>query len=315
MSAKGKSIRCRRFAELLAVTLVAGGCSEPAAPVQTELGEPKPEPSTAVASLAAPSFSVESRYFKARLEQTLGGHSAATWAKYSYVLEAFDVDPVLAARSALELATRAAARRQWRIAFDLIARGAALGIRALDVTDRASRLRSEFVSRAADDIEVRGPPANARLTGVSSTAAARFAKAEGLLAIYLQRRPSARLEEVKSSVRAKRATLEAAERAYRQVIGLGEPTATAAAEFRIASMYYDLSLSLGYDLTREMLRDEARKFRASLRAMAIVDRRRARASYRRALEAATGANTREVGRWREAAVLGLTSVEDLLRGG
>ena len=264
---------------------------------------------------APASASVESRYFRARLEQTLRGHSDRTWKAYRYVLEAYDVDPVLAARSALELATRAASRRQWRIAFDLIARGAALGIRTPDVTDRASRLRSEFVSEAADDIEVRGPPANAELIGVSETAAARFAKAEALLASYLERRPSARLEEVKSSVRAKRLALEAAERAYRQVISLGEPTATAAAEFRIASMYYDLSLSLTYDLTREMLSAEARKFRASLRSMAIADRRRARAAYRRALDAATRADAAAVESWREAAVLGLTSVEDLLRGG
>jgi hypothetical protein len=314
MKARWKSIRCRRFAELLAaIAVTVGGCGDPEPAVES--GELSAPGAPAAKEDPAPSASVESRYFSARLEQRLRGHSEATWQKYRYVLEAYDVDPVLAARSALELASRAAARRQWRIAFDLIARGAALGIRALDVTDRASRLRSEFVSDAADDIEVRGPPANARLRGVSDNAAARFARAESLLAAYLRRRPSARLEEVKSSVRSKRAALEVAERAYQKVIELGEPTATAAAEFRIASMYYDLSLSLTYDLTREMLRDEARKFRATLRAMAIADRRRARSAYRHALEAAAAANTEEVARWREAAVLGLTSVEDLLRGG
>lgn len=299
---------------VLATALMpVAGCRDEAPVETTELTGPAPPQAGATES--APAASVEARYFAARLEQTLRGHSERTWGKYRYVLEAYDVDPVLAARSALELATRASARRQWRIAFDLIARAAALGVRALDVTDRASRLRSRFVSRAADDIEVRGPPANARLSGVSDKAADRFARAEELLATYLQRRPSPRLEEVKSSVRGKRAALEAAERAYRAVIELGEPTATAAAEFRIASMYYDLSLSLTYDLTREMVSDEARKFRAQLRVMVLADRRRARASYRRALEAGIAASTKEVERWREAAVLGLTSVEDLLRGG
>lgn len=312
MATSRKSIRCRRFAELaLATALVACGVDE--APVKTtELSAP-----TAAEVEEPPvSVSVEARYFTARLEQTLRGHAEPTWQRYRYVLEAYDVDPVLAARSALELATQAASRRQWRIAFDLIARAAALGIRALDVTDRASRLRSEFVSEAADDIEVRGPAANAELAGVNKRVSTRFARAEALLAAYLRRRPSSRLEEVKSSVRAKRSALESAERSYNQVIALGEPTASCAAEFRIASMYYDLSLSLAtYDLTREMLRDEARKFRARLRAMAIADRRRARASYRRAIEAAASASSKEVERWREAAVLGLTSVEDLLRGG
>lgn len=306
--------RCRRFAGTALIAVL--GCGGP------EIGEPPPSPATEDAAPPTkkaepvmPSVSVEARYFGARLEHTLQGPNERIWPEYRYVLEAYDVDPVLAARSALELATRAAARRQWRVAFDLIARGAALGIRTPDVTDRASRLRSEFVSEAADDIEVRGPPASAELAGVSAQAAERFARAEALLAVYLERRPSSRLEEVKSSVRAKRAALEAAERAYRQVISLGEPTATTAAEFRIASMYYDLSLSLTYDLTREMLPAEARKFRASLRSTAVADRRRARAAYRRALEAATAADGEEVERWREAAVLGLTSVEDLLRGG
>lgn len=314
MKTNRNAIRCRRFAAWVAVAAGAAGCGADEPPLRTtELrSSPAVKPTR---DEPPPSISVESRYFRARLEQTLRGHSAKTWQRYRYVLEAYDVDPVLAARSALELATRAAAGRQWRIAFDLIARAAALGVRALDVTDRASRLRSRFVSQAADDIEVRGPPANARLSEVSERAATLFARAEGLLAAYFQRRPSSRLEEVKSSVRAKRSALESAERAYRQVIELGEPTASAAAEFRIASMYYDMSLSLTYDLTREMVPDEARKFRARLRVSVINDRRRARASYRRALEAAASANTKEVERWREAAVLGLTSVEDLLRGG
>lgn len=273
-------------------------------------GPAAPEPPA-----ASSSEGIEARYYRARLEQVMGtAEAAANHRRYQRVLDAYEVDPVMAARAALELAAEAATQRRRRVALDLIARAVALGASSTDVTDRASRLHQRLASVSAEDIEVRGPPAPASLTGVSSEAAERFARAEALLAVYLRRRPSARLEEVKSSVRTKRSALEAAERAYRQVVALGEPVATTAAEFRIASMYYDISLSLTDDLTAEMVPAEARKFRASLRSMAAANRRAARAAYRRALEAADRAGD-GADRWRRSATLGLTSVEDLLRGG
>ena len=271
------------------------------------------------AEVDAPQGAVGSRpgYYSARINQTLGGshgaHSQMVSA-YQRVLDAYDVDPLLAARAALELAEIAAAQRRRRVALDLIARASALGASDRELVDRASRLRRRLAEVSAGDIEVRGPPAKTLLAESSEEAASLFAKAEDLLATYLRRRPSSRLEEVKTSVRAKRAALEAAARAYRQIIVLDESVATAAAEFRIAAMYYDLSLSLTHELTREMVPAEAQKFRSFLRGIATSNRRTARAGYRRSLKAAqkAGAGAK---RWRDAAALGLVSVEDLLGGG
>ncbi len=252
-------------------------------------------------------------YFRARIEETLSGPSDASARAFQRVLDDA-VDPVIAARAALELAELAAARRRRRVALELIARASALGASDRDVIDRASQLRGRLAAVSAEDIEVRGPPAGAPLENVSVRAAESFARGEELLAVYLRRRPSSRLEEAMASVRAKRSALETAVRAYQKVVELDEPVAVLASEFRIASMYYDLSLSLTSDLTREMLPSEAAKFRSTLRSIARSNRRQARDAYRRALRAAPAAGESGA-RWREAAKLGLTSVEDLLRGG
>jgi hypothetical protein len=116
-------------------------------------------------------------------------------------------------------------------------------------------------------------------------------------------------------VRAKRAAMEAAVRAYRQVAALGEPAAAVAAELRIGGLYYDLSLSLTFDLPSELEPGTAAELRQSLRAQALADRDRARAAYLRALEAGRDGRAGPAGAiWLEAAELGLRSTEDLLRG-
>lgn len=312
MTTRRTDFRCRRCAAIAIATLIAGpfGCSDRETP-SDGAREPLTRPSPREPVPLAPS--VEARYYTARLAETLRGLSHARGG-YRDVLEASDVDPVLAARAALELAEHAAAERRRRVALELIARASALGAGNAEITARASRLHSRLASVSARDIEVRGPPAGTELEGVSATASALFAEAEELLATYLRRRPSPRLENVMSSVRGKRGALEAAERVYKQVVALDEYAATAAAEFRIASMYYDLSLSLTADLTREMEPAAAQKFKVSLRSMATTNRRRARSAYRRALEAAFADESGSAARWRQAAALGLTSVEDLLRG-
>jgi hypothetical protein len=311
MDNRPANFRCRRVAAIAtAATLAAAACGSEA-PLEAVAETPSRRRPAAAADATN---AIEADYYRARIGQVLGTDPEASRIRYQKVLDAYDADPVMAARAALELAGHAAAKRHRRVALDLIARASALGASAADVTDRASRLHQRLSSVSAEDIEVRGPSAPAVLTGVSAEAAERFAKAEELLAVYLRRRPSSRVEQVISSIRAKRAALESAERAYREVIALSEPTATAAAEFRIASMYYDLSLSLTYDLADEMVSAEARKLRSGLRSLAAINRRRARAGYRRSLEAAAQA-PESADRWREAAGLGLTSVEDLLRGG
>ncbi len=336
-------VRCRRGAAiwglsggLLAVVI---GCACASATSCSENGSPPRPPSTeslnsgeypSAASIdkteaetsteTGPSYSETGQpgYYRARINQTLGdvlaGPHSEMVAGYQRVLEAFDVDPILAARAALELAEIAAAQRQRRVALDLIARAAVLGASDPELIDRASQLRHRLAAVSAKDIEVRGPPAGTALAESSEQAKQEFAQAETLLAVYLKRRPSSRLEEVQTSVRNKRGALETAVRAYRKVIALGEPVATAAAEFRIASLYYDLSLSLTSELTREMLPAEAQKFRAFLRKLATNNRRAARAGYHRSLDAAhmAGAGAK---RWRKAAQLGLTSVNDLLGSG
>jgi hypothetical protein len=307
MDNRPANFRCRRVAAIAAMFAAAACGSE--APLEAMAEAPRRRPAAADATNP-----IEADYYRARIGQVLGTEPEASRLRYQKVLDAYDADPVMAARAALELAGHAAAKRHRRVALDLIARASALGAAAADVTDRASRLHQRLSSVSAEDIEVRGPSAPAVLTGVSPEAAERFARAEELLAVYLRRRASSRVEQVISSIRAKRVALEAAERAYREVAALGEPTATAAAEFRIASMYYDLSLSLTYDLADELVAAEARKLRSGLRSLAANNRRRARAGYRRSLDAAAEA-PESADRWREAAALGLTSVEDLLRGG
>lgn len=115
-------------------------------------------------------------------------------------------------------------------------------------------------------------------------------------------------------MRSKRHALDAAVRAYKRVIALAEPVATVAAEFRIASIYYDLALALTFDLPPELEESVASELRQSLRAQAVADRNRARAAYLRCLEAGRDGRAGATATiWLEAAELGLRSIEDLLR--
>jgi hypothetical protein len=142
-----------------------------------------------------------------------------------------------------------------------------------------------------------------------------LAKGEGLLTAYHPTRLRPRIFELRAAIRQKQNAMDGAVRAYRAVAELGEPAATVAAEFRIGSLFNDLSISLMFDLPPELERNEATRLRGSLSSRAIADLRRARDAYRRCLEAAELVPRRDdVANWRAAAELGLRTVEDLLRG-
>lgn len=312
--------RCRRDAGIFVATLFAAtilGCSEPT-PARTAT---PPTVAPRVAQPSAPERSPdraldgwEVDYFSGYFDEVLRGDVSSSKRAFESVVASYDVRRELAARSALRLATYAAAARRRRIALDLVARARHLGGDEPEISGRAQRMQERLASVSAEDIEVRGPSAGTVLKGVSEVAVQRFAAAEKLLAGYHRRKTTSRLEDVMSSVRGKRAAADNAVRAYREVIALREPAATVASEFRIASLYYDLSLSLRYDLASEMEREFARTFRGQLSSWALSNRRKARSAYRRSLASAGAADSVAVAsRWREASLLGLSSVEDLLR--
>jgi hypothetical protein len=311
--------RCRRCAGfLVAIALAACGDEvaepSPAPPLAGQPPAPAVQAREADPRGAKRSDTGASAYYQAYLDETLRGDFKVSRAAYRRVLDSPTTEPEVAARAALRLAEHEASYGRRHIALDLVARAAALGRDQRDLLQWAERVQRRIAAVTVDDIEVRGPPAGTALEGVSQPAADLFARAETLLAAYHRRRPRPRLVDLQASVRGKRAALESAVRAYRQVVALGEPTAVVAAEFRIASLYYDLALSLTFDLPPELDSSAATQLRQQLRAKALADRNNARRAYLRALEAGRDGRSGPAGAvWLEAAELGLRSVEDLLR--
>ena len=287
------------------------GCGE--AEVEAPVAAPMPRATPAAAE--EPEDGSSGRYYQGYLDEVLRGDFGAAREAYGDVVADGSAEPEVAARAALRLAEYEADAGRRHIALDLVARAAALGRGHRDLLHWAERLQQRLAAVRLHDIEVRGPPAGTPVDGVSRAAADLHARAEELLAAYHEHRLKPRLEDLGAGVRAKRAAMEAAVRAYRQVVALGEPAATVAAELRIASLYYDLSLSLTFDLPSELEPGAAAELRQSLRAQALADRNRARSAYLRALEAGRDGRAEPGGAvWLEAAELGLRSVEDLLRG-
>lgn len=321
--------RCAGSARVIAVVALAIGCgrggeqgaaprssgpvaaarSTDVAPTQPAMTESPVDGST------PPSARAAARYYGGYLDEVLGGDVGAARAAYAAVVADGSAPPEIAARAALRLAEDEAEAGHRHIALDLVARAAALGRGHRDLLRWAERLQRRLAAVRVHDIEVRGPPAGTALDGVSPQAAELHARAEALLSAYHARRLRPRLEELGAGVRAKRAALDAAVRGYRAITALGEPVATVAAELRIASLYYDLSLSLTFDLPSELEAGAAADLRQSLRERALADRTRARAAYLRALEAGRDGRAGPAAAiWLEAAEIGLRSVEDLLRG-
>jgi hypothetical protein len=305
--------RCRRCAGFVLAVVAACAGDEPAEepPAATPTAAPDPES----AAPTAESASASGFYYRSYLDEVLGGDFGAARDGYRAVVEDGSAEPEVAARAALRLAEYEADAGRRHIALDLVARAAAMGRDHRDLLQWAERLQRRLAAVRAHDLEVRGPPAGTPLEGVSAQAAELHARAEDLLSAYHARRLQPRLEDLGAGVRAKRAAMEAAVRAYRQVAALGEPAATVAAELRTGGLYYDLSLSLTFDLPSELEPGAADELRQSLRAQALADRNRARGAYLRALEAGRDGRAGPAGRiWLEAAELGLRSTEDLLRG-
>ena len=320
--------RCRRCAGLglgLALWLACSG-GDPGSRTGSDTGtgtgsdtgtgsEAASGPGAGTGTAAVSEPDAAARYYGGYLNEVLRGDFNAARAGYRAVVEDGGAEPELAARAALRLAEYEADAGRRHVALDLVARAAALGRDHRDLLHWAERLQRRLSAVRVHDIEVRGPPAGTPLEGVSGEAAELHARAEELLAAYHARRLKPRLEDLRAGVRAKRSAMEAAVRAYRQVAALDEPAATVAAELRMAGLYYDLSLSLTFDLPSELEAGAASELRQSLRAQALTDRNRARAAYLRALEAGRDGRAGPAGAiWLEAAELGLRSTEDLLRG-
>jgi len=323
VTSRRNSFRCRRCAGWLLLAAALTGC-----------GDDPPDDAPAAVSTSGPAASSRRgatppdgddeaphradtgarTYYQAYFDETLRGEFNGARSAYRRVLDDPSAEPEVAARAALRLAEYEASYGRRHIALDLVARAAALGRDQRDLLQWAERVQRRIAAVRASDIEVRGPPAGTALEGVSPQAVELFARAETLLAAYHGRRLRPRLEDLRAGVRSKRAALESAVRAYRQVVALGEPPAVVAAEFRIASLYYDLALSLTFDLPPELDSTAATQLRQQLRTKALADRDSARKAYLRALDAGRDGRAGAAGAvWLAAAELGLRSVEDLLR--
>ena len=257
-----------------------------------------------------------SQYYEGYLAEILRGDQQRARAAYGKVIaEAGSDAPELAARAALRLGELEALAGRRREALELMARASVLGRDNLDIIEVADRLHARLGSLRAAGQEVRGPPLGTPLDAVSVQASERFAHAETLMAEYLRIRLKPRLEQLRTGVRKKEHATDTAVRAYKQVTALGESNAVIAAEFRIASLYHDLALSLMFDLPPELEPRAAARLERSLRSSALGYLSKARAAYERSLEAdQASARTAASERWTAAAALGQRSVEDMLGG-
>jgi hypothetical protein len=258
-----------------------------------------------------PQRPLEKRYYDGYLAEAIRGDVERAREAYQDIVSSSGNVETAAALAALRLADLDARSGRRREGLEMAAR------RVLgddDIVRRASRLQLRLGSVRTQSIEVRGPAAGTPLSSVSAEAAARFSRAETLLTLYHRRRLP-RIEDLGATIRQKQNAMDLAVRAYRSVIELGEPAATVASEYRIGSLYNDLSVSLLFDLPAELERDAATLLRRSLSSRALADLREARDAYRRCLEAAELVeDSGSVVNWRAAAELGLRTVEDLLRG-
>ncbi len=282
----------------------------PPAAVLSDAGIPADSTSALVID---PGQSARHAYYRGYLAETLAGDSRLAAGYYQEVLGHGAEAPALVAQASLRLAGWSELNQQRREAMDLAVRASILGADIPRIKSEADALRLRLASTVkAQDIEVRGPPAGTVLRNVSEEIATSFAEAEVLLSAYHKRRLKPRLEALATSVRSKRAALARAVRGYQRVAESGKPEAVVAAEFRIASLYYDFSLSLSFELPPELDPAVARNMRSQLRAELRHVRGKARLAYQRSLRAGStlGTSSKE---WVTAAEIGLASVEDIIQ--
>lgn len=302
---------CRRCAVLL-LLLVACDSKLPA---ETKPGDSPPRIVPPEEREAPEPLGAKHIYYQGYLADVLGSDSQRAAGLYQQLLGSGADEPLLVAESALRLAGWAESNHQRRLAIDLAVRASVLGAEVPRIKSAADALRRRIATTVRpQDIEVRGPPAGTALSGVGESIANDFAAAEDLLGAYHRRLLKPRLEALVVSIRGKRASMERAVRAYRDVADSGVAEGLVASEFRIASLYYDFSLSLTFELPSELDPEIASSMRNSLRSEVNQLRAKARSAYARSLAAASKAGP-TVKQWSAAAAIGLASVDDLLRGG
>ncbi len=300
-------IWCRRCAVLLFAASIA--CTSPDTELVVRL-PPDVTETEAVDESEVLEESVRHVFYRGYLADILAGDTTQAAPLYREVLSFGAQAPALGAQSALRLARWSEASQKRREAMDFAVRASILGADLPRVKAEADDIRRRIATTVkVQDLEVRGPAAGSRLQDVSEEVAILFEKAEKLLALYHKRRLQPRLEALAASVRGKRGAMERAVRAYRDVALTEVPEAVAASEFRIASLYYDFSLALSFELPSELDPVVARNMRSQLRAELRHVRTKARSAYRRSLAVREGPHSQG---WRSAAILGLGSVEDII---
>jgi hypothetical protein len=260
---------------------------------------------------AAPSYAT--RFFAGHVAEVVRGDDAAAREAFTAVMLGVDqTEPVLAARAAVRVAEMEALAGRRAEAVELLARAAALAGRDREILERVDQIHGGLAAvYGVRSTKVRGPPAGTDIGGVSEAARAAFARAEALLVAYHRTDVRPRIEDPEAGARVRLRAAQSAERAYRGIIDLGEPPATVAAEFRIATLYHDMAIQLGSETPPELEGSALARLRRRLQAKAPGYLRAARAAYRRSLAIeATAASDR----WRRAAEQGLATVEVLLRG-
>ena len=310
---------------LLAATLLAAmslACSN-RAPEPTPgpgPGVPRSRLATEIAE-AGPSETerAASRYYEGYLSETLRGDIVGARAAYDAVIsESGAQAPIIAARAALRVAELEILAGRPRQAFEFTARAWVLGADNPDIVERADRLQARLGGLRSDPGEVRGPPIGTGLVDVPDQAAEEFARAEELLRAYHRKRLEPRLEQLQAGVRSKENAMDAAVRSYRAVLALtgDQPAVVVAAEFRTASLYHDLALSLMFELPPELEPGARERLRRSLQASAMSYLRKALLAYQRSVAAAgqlpPGQSSESIQRWAIAADVGLRAVSDLL---
>ena len=286
--------------------LAVAACDSSRPSIGTPLGGPKPgtiadpgrDPPTAGGGATA--------FYTGLAADTLGGEVDLAAKSYDTALADPTLTAPIATRAALRWAALEAATGRNRHAIELLARAEALAEGDPVLTDSADRLQGAVTGLGRGEVGVRGPPLGTPIAGASPAAAARFARAEVLLARAHRLRLRPVFEALSSSLRAKERATEAAVRAFREVAATGP--ARLAADYRIGSVYHDLALALVFELPPELDPGVASRLRRTLRTRALGYLRKAVVAYRRVLEpSATGADL-----WRAAAQSDLRAALDLI---
>jgi hypothetical protein len=259
-----------------------------------------------------PASDVARRYYAAYLAETVDGDLAAARAGYEAVLEHGGEARGLAARAALRLAALSAREGGGRAALELLARAASLGGDDPELLAQVDALRLSLAEPGLAGAALRGPPSGAVLDGAAATTSEPFARAEKALSFYQSLGVRARIERFDEDVARKDAALEAAARAYRAVIELGDPVANSAAAFRLGSLYHDHALTMvTLETPPELEPAYAAPVRRDLRRRALKSFKAAEEAYAASLAAGAGASGAEL--WHAAARAGAREVADMVR--